>query len=93
MQAKVADILLRAVIAARRGGIDLRVVAETHSETIVNRIGHHIATGSASAENVRVVLFERQEGETAVRFAEYDEDGYLKNWPFGFFEPEEHTLL
>lgn len=92
MQARVADLLVDAVSAARSVKLDLRIVAETHSEAIVNRIGHRVYSGEIPADDVAVVLFDKEESNTTrVRITEFDSEGYLIDWPLGFFHAE--TLL
>lgn len=89
LQARLADTMSRVVSSARREGIGLTLVLETHSEAIVSRIGRLIANGKLESDLVSVVLFEPShngKGST-VRTATFDSDGYLQNWPFGFFEP------
>ena len=89
LQARVADILIRAIASAQQSNIDLRVVLETHSETIVNRVGERIAAGVLNRSYAAVVLFETDlSGEISTRTAKFDIDGTLQNWPFGFFDPE-----
>lgn len=66
-----------------------KVVMETHSETIVSRLGYLIAKGALSHENVRIYLFEKNKnGDTEVRESTFNEKGKLKDWPIGFFSPE-----
>lgn len=61
-------------------------IIETHSETIINRIGELIAgEGSLSGDDVNVVLFHKDKDGHTVTFSNYDKDGYLENWPVGFF--------
>lgn len=90
LQARLADVVTGAITSATRRRIGLRVVMETHSEAIVNRIGHQIATGRIEPEAAAVVLFEGTEvgSGSQVRIATFDERGYLQNWPLGFFEAE-----
>lgn len=68
-----------------------KLIFETHSETIINRIGKRIREGKLKAEDVNVVIFEKkvQEPNTTVRQTGFDERGQLKDWPIGFFEPED----
>jgi len=91
LQAKLADSFVDAIRAARDSKLDLRLVIETHSEAIVNRLGHRIANGDVDPEEINVVIFEKRgpDSPTELRFGQYDKDGFLTNWPFGFFEPEE----
>lgn len=89
LQARLAVTMSRVVSSARREGIGLTLVVETHSEAIVSRIGRLIAEGELDSNLVSVVLFEssRNGNGSTVRTATFDSDGYLQNWPFGFFEP------
>jgi predicted ATPase len=89
LQARVADLLLDSIAAARANDIDVRIVVETHSETIINRIGHRVRQDGADPKDVQVIIFDRDEGQpTHVATSKYDEAGFLTDWPFGFFEPE-----
>lgn len=87
LQAHVADAFAAAVRSGKENHKNLRIIAETHSEAIVNRLGELIASGRLKKNDVNVVLFESSTrgGNVTVRCAEYDEDGYLENWPYGFF--------
>ena len=89
LQAQLADTMSRAVSAARREGVGLTLVVETHSEAIVNRIGRLIADGDLDSDLASVVLFEssRNGKGSSVRTSLFDSKGYLEDWPYGFFEP------
>jgi len=89
LQARLADTMSRAVSSARRERIGLTLVVETHSETIVNRIGRLIADGELDSDLAAVVLFEssRNGKGSSVRTSLFDSKGYLEDWPYGFFEP------
>lgn len=89
MQAQFATMLCQTVQLARERNIDLRVLIETHSETIVNKIGLIVAEQKAiNKEDVNVVLFNgKHEGmKDDVSYSTFDENGYLTNWPYGFFD-------
>lgn len=90
LQAQVADSFVAAIQAAKDLGVDLRLIIETHSEAIVNRLGHHVHCKKLSSSEINIVVFEKEVGEnqTNIRLSSYDNDGYLHNWPIGFFEPE-----
>lgn len=89
MQAQFATMLCKTVQLARERDIDLRVLIETHSETIVNKIGLIVAEKKTiNKEDVNVVLFNgKHEGmKDDVSYSTFDENGYLTNWPYGFFD-------
>lgn len=90
-QARVADMMATAIQMTKKSDLDVRLVIETHSQTIVNRIGNLVADGKIAKEDVSVALFEKAspDQETTVRTSEFDSDGFLVNWPFGFFDPEQ----
>ena len=89
LQARVADVLMGAITSARQNDLDLTVVVETHSETIVNRIGERIASGAFLPDDAAVILFEPGAvGEMRTTTATFDNEGLLQDWPFGFFEPD-----
>lgn len=94
-QAKLADVFVGCVngtselefIASKK--IPLRIVAETHSPNLINRLGELIGEGQISANDVQVLVFEpdsQQSAATSIRTATFDEKGILHNWPIGFFE-------
>jgi predicted ATPase len=69
------------------GGV--RILAETHSPALVNRLGALVAEKVISSEDVQVILMEQESSSqpSTVRHATFDEEGILRNWPIGFFEP------
>ncbi|KAA0180820.1 AAA family ATPase [Cupriavidus gilardii] len=89
LQAQLADVFASSVQAARSIGIDLRLIIETHSEYLVNRLGYLIAKDKFESSDASVLVFERDSFSqpTSIRRATYTEEGFLENWPYGFFEP------
>jgi hypothetical protein len=90
LQAKLADILVASISDASQryyAESDLRITVETHSPSIINRIGELVALKLIDPNDVQVIVFEKDDisGVTATRIAEYGKDGRLKNWPTGFF--------
>lgn len=79
--------MLGAVINNLKKDEDVRFIIETHSETIINKIGSLINSSKLDESKVNVVLFNaKDEGlQNYVEQASYDEKGYLNNWPIGFF--------
>jgi hypothetical protein len=73
LQATVADLLIGAISTARANGLDLRLIIETHSEAIINRLGHRIATEELSRKDVSVVLFHRKQPQLSeITVGSYD---------------------
>ncbi len=86
LQAKLIDIIAK---VAKEGNIHF--IIETHSETMVNRIGTLINRKKIENDDVGIVIFNKEFGddETQISKSSFDDEGYLENWPIGFFEPEE----
>ena len=89
LQAKLADLIVNMAITSQKNEMPIRFMLETHSPTIIERIGQSIDEKTLSASDVQVLLFERDrtrpESNTAkVSTACFDAEGILQNWPFGF---------
>lgn len=84
LQAKLIDIIVKETEVG-----DINFIIETHSETMVNRVGNSIAKKQINNNDVGVIIFEKDFGEddTTIKIGGYDDEGYLENWPIGFFEP------
>lgn len=92
-QALLADALVGHTNIApnRRRRGKTHFLIETHSETLVNRLGQLIAEKKILADDVQIILFEPSEEDerrTEVRIANFGEEGQLIDWPYGFFQPE-----
>jgi predicted ATPase len=90
LQGTLTDALVKSIKTAKEKNIDLRLMIETHSEVLVNRLGQLIAEGEISEDEINIVLFEPSDqlGEVTIRNAQFNSKGYLLNWPLGFFEME-----
>ena len=90
MQARLADVLFRTVKLAATNDINLNLIIETHSDTIINRIGLRIASGELDNNDVSIIIFDKPDSSepTIIREVSYANDGLLYDWPVGFFEPE-----
>ena len=84
MQMLFADMLVKILETTEKG--KFRFVIETHSETIINRIGELLSESKKfMKEDVNVVLFHKEDSGSSVSIANYDDEGFLNNWPVGFF--------
>lgn len=90
-QAKFAQMLVNVINDAKSQNYDVRFVIETHSDVIINKIGQLIDIKKCDNNDVNVVLFNaKKEGlSNYVECARYSEDGYIVDWPYGFFEEVE----
>lgn len=83
LEQKLADFLL----ACARSGRQL--VIETHSEHLVNRLRHRIASDPTDATHglIRLVFAENHDGVTSYREPEINQYGGLgDDWPAGFLD-------
>ncbi len=89
LQSKLADLIVVMARLSHEQNVPIRFMLETHSPTIVERIGQSIEQSRLKAEDVQVLLFERTPGPSGtnvatVRSTSFDEQGVLQDWPFGF---------
>jgi hypothetical protein len=93
-QAKLADAFVHSIQkddAKKRPSESIQFLIETHSEALINRLGALISEGKVSPSDVQIVLFEpddENERRTAVKVVNFDQEGQLINWPYGFFSAE-----
>lgn len=89
-QAKVADVFIDTIKLAKDNDIELKLIIETHSEAIINRIGHRISEQKILNDDVTVALFENKinNNGTNVTLSNFNDDGFLENWPIGFFNAD-----
>lgn len=89
LQAKLMDAFIAVVNTARAKGIDIKLIIETHSPTMINRLGLKIARRQYPNDGASILLFHAlEEGKQSPQVAMYDNEGILSNWPAGFFEAE-----
>ncbi len=91
LQAKLTNAFIASIQLAKSNGYQLQLLLETHSETIVNSFGVAIAKGDLDEKDVSVVLFNKDisSNHTTLNVSKFDSDGFLTNWPVGFFAPKE----
>lgn len=84
LQAKLIDVITK-IVNNKKGKIQF--VLETHSETVINRIGNLIYKNKISAESVNIVLFNKKMTDkyTEIKISNFNKEGFLENWPIGFF--------
>lgn len=96
LQAKIGNVLAGAVSLGETISLiskkePPRIVVETHSQHLINRLGLLIEEGKISSDDVSIVIFEpnpSRKGTSSARVSKFNNEGVLQDWPFGFFEPE-----
>ncbi|ENX4418110.1 MULTISPECIES: DUF3696 domain-containing protein [Enterobacter] len=86
-QHNLAKIFAKVVTKAKENEIDLKIIFETHSQTMIEALGECIeGEVGLSEDDVSVLVFEKNsKQQTIVKKTYFNEDGYLQNWPVGFF--------
>ena len=88
MQGQLVDTFVKALDVCKKNNIDLRLIIETHSKSIVNRIGYLINNKkyNFNEKKANIIIFNKKDNyESSVDKSRYDNEGYLENWPIGFF--------
>jgi predicted ATPase len=88
MQAKLTDLYAR-LATSYSNTSQSYFILETHSETIVNRLGELIYHNLISKDDIVVLLVSRSGGSCSVSPSSYGSDGILQEWPYGFFLPDQ----
>lgn len=86
-QSKLAKMFAGVVKAAKESEMELVILFETHSKTMIDTLGDCIESKALDSNDVNIVIFEKEIGEsnTLVKFSKFDETGNLLHWPIGFF--------
>jgi hypothetical protein len=66
-------------------------IIETHSESLINRLGSLIYQGKLDKDKVSILIFEDDPdaaGTIYAKVARFEDGGILANWPYGFFGAE-----
>ncbi len=88
-QAKVIDLFANIIKEAKSNKINIKIIFETHSETMINRLGYLINKKMLNIEDVNVLAFSKTDTETSILPMSFNNDGLMINWPVGFFSVEE----
>ena len=90
LQAKTLKLFAKVIEAAKKNKADLKIIVETHSETMINYLGKLISNKKIDHKDVKILVFDKLTpgSPTEIKSSFYDENGVLENWPFGFFNAE-----
>jgi predicted ATPase len=86
-QSRLSKMFASAINAAKSNNIDLIILFETHSKTMIDTLGDCIEDGIINNNDINIVLFEKniEINSTKINFSNFSKDGYLEKWPVGFF--------
>jgi len=84
-QATLADAFI--AFSGSSSASQTSMIIETHSETMVNRFGELVYQKLIGPDDIQILIFEDddEKNTTRVRIANFNDNGALVNWPFGFF--------
>lgn len=84
-QAKMMDLFVQIISESEKEGIKINIILETHSETIINRIGTLVSEKRINNQKVNILIFDKEKDETVITARSFNEDGLISNWPIVFF--------
>src|SRR5579875_999049 len=58
LQSRLADLIVAMCAVSRKQNVPIRFFLETHSQTIIDRVGESVESGAVKREDMQVVLFE-----------------------------------
>jgi predicted ATP-dependent endonuclease of OLD family len=93
-QAKIANLLagVISINKSQKSKKPIKLIIETHSQHLINRLGSLIEDDIISESDVSIVIIEPDKenpGTSKTRISKFNSDGVLENWPIGFFDSEE----
>lgn len=91
-QGLFAEVLVKLIEDSKR--LKLRIIIETHSDTIINRLGDCVLANAISKDDINIVIFDKDQNDefSKVKQLTFNEDGEISEWPLGFFIADEGCL-
>lgn len=86
LQSKFAELIAKITNESLNTNLDIHIIVETHSETIINKIGDLVSENNTLKDYINLVLFNKKNHTTKIKTIKYDEKGIIQEWPIGFFE-------
>jgi predicted ATPase len=90
LQAKLIDVFVKIINFVNKEKVfgEVKIIFETHSETMISRLSYLINKNLISKDQVNVLVFDKVENRTIITESNFTDEGYIENWPIGFFSPE-----
>lgn len=86
-QTQLAKLFVN-IIAKAPKKLKIKIIVETHSQHFINALGECVEKGKISKDDLSIIIFNKENTETDIQTAYFDEEGTLENWPIGFFSGE-----
>lgn len=86
-QSRLARMFVTVVKAAKEKGASLKIIFETHSQTMIDTLGDCIEEELLNSKEVNIVVFDKDLDSTTTKisFSNFNNEGFLEHWPIGFF--------
>ena len=86
MQSDLVNLFINALNISKEKGNPIKLILETHSSYLVNKLGKYVRDGKVTSGDVSVYLFDKKQGVTSITSTNYDDNGRIQRWPIGFLD-------
>ena len=83
-QVKIIDVFASLIREMEKAGINLKIIFETHSSTMINRLGYLVSKKEFDENSINIVLVEKEKQISQFKQVQYNEEGLIEEWPIGF---------
>ena len=88
-QSKMMNIFVSLVDIMNKSHNKIKLLIETHSETMINRLGELISNKKILSKDINLVLVEKNGGVSNFKQTSFNDQGFVEEWPIGFLSAEE----
>lgn len=91
LQNKLIKSLVKIAAVGKKKNLNISFIIETHSETMVNKLGRLVEEEQIESDDIQVLIFSKDNPDhfSNIETSAFNENGELKNWPVGFFGDDE----
>lgn len=86
MQSELVNLFIAALNLSKEKENPIKLILETHSSYLVNKLGRYIREEKLSSDYVSVYLFDKNQGITNITSTKFDNHGRIQRWPIGFLD-------
>jgi AAA15 family ATPase/GTPase len=87
-QYNLAKTFAKVISKSKKSNLDLKIIFETHSQNMIEALGECVEDDEidVNSEDISILVFDKNDdNSTKVTKSYFDSNGYLENWPIGFF--------